>query len=494
MNTLAGKGIPPHGLPSQTVLEQLRAKKTGDANWLHGRLWSMVYYVNEEHLQLMEAANKMFLSENQLNPLAFKSLLEIEKELVNMAAVLMHGDEASTGVFTSGGTESITLALYAYREYARRQKQFSSGRLEIVVPVSIHPVFEKAAHLLDLKVRKAPLGPDFRADPFAMEKLISRRTILIAASAPAYPHGILDPIEAIAVIARKHGLPLHVDACIGGFMLPWVEKLGYPVPLWDFRIPEVTSISADWHKYGYSIKGASVILYRNIEQMRHQFFVSTDWPGGIYASRALMGSRSGGSLAAAWAAAKSLGEAGYLNLARQLMEGIQKLRTLIEALPEIEIIGSPCMTAMAYRTKNGKPDLFTLAEEMERRGWSLDRQHLPDSIHLTLMPQHLPYLDDYASDLKDSLQLISEKPEKLSESAAFYGMAARIPFRNLVKREVLRVLENIYAAPKEETTNKELQWKGDKTDIASENTPEKRADWKNRLLQRLLFLWANRKK
>jgi len=494
MKSQTRANFPANGLPHQTILAQLAAKKSGDADWRNGRIWSMVYFVSEEHLRLMEEASKLFLSENQLNPLAFQSLLGLERELVGMAAGLLHGDEATTGAFTSGGTESIILALYAYREQARRQKRFVRGPLEIVVPESIHPIFEKAAHLLDLKVRKAPVGADFCANPKAVEKLITRRTILLAASAPTYPHGILDPIEDIAAIARKHGLPLHIDACLGGFMLPWVEKLGYPVPRWDFRVPEVTSISADWHKFGYGIKGASVILYRDMALMRNQFFVSTDWSGGIYASRALMGSRSGSSLAAAWAAVHALGEAGYLDLARQLMAGFQKLQSLLEALPEIEIIGNPCMNVLAYRTKQGKPDLFTLAEALERRGWSPDRQHLPDSIHLTLMPHHLPHIDAYISDLKAALQLLKEKPAKLSQSAAFYGLAARIPFRNLVKREVMRILETMLTAPSEkDSNNNQLTWKSDPSEIKTGEATEKSAGWKTRLVQRLLLFWTYKK-
>lgn len=486
--------IPANGLPHQTILAQLAAKKSGDANWRSGRIWSMVYFVNDAHLHLMEEASKLFLSENQLNPLAFQSLLNIERELVGMAAGLLHGDEATTGVFTSGGTESIMLALYAYRELARRQKRFGSGALEIVVPQSIHPVFEKAAHLLDLKVRKAPVGADFQADPKAIEKLITRRTILLAASAPTYPHGVLDPIEDIAAIARKHRLPLHIDACLGGFMLPWVERLGYPVAPWDFRVPEVTSISADWHKFGYGIKGASVILYRDMALMRNQFFVSTDWSGGIYASRALMGSRSGSTLAAAWAAVYALGETGYLDLARQLMEGCQKLRNLLETLPEIEVLGNPCMSALAYRTKQGKPDLFILAEAMESRGWFLDRQHLPDSIHLTLMPHHLPHLDAYINDLKAVLLTLKDQPAQLSENAAFYGLAARIPFRNLVKREVLRMLESMHTAPAEkDSVKKQLSWKSETSEAKTDAALENPAGWKTRLIQRLLYFWSYKK-
>lgn len=487
--------IPANGLPHQTILEQLKTKKSGDAKWRSGRIWSMVYFVSDEHLQLMEEAAKLFLSENQLNPLAFQSLLSLERELVDMATGLLHGDETTTGVFTSGGTESIILALYAYREQAHRERRFGGGSLEIVVPQSIHPVFEKAAHLLGLKVRKAPVGADYCADPAAVEKLITRRTILLAASAPTYPHGILDPIEDIAAIARKHRLSLHIDACLGGFMLPWVERLGYPVSPWDFRVPEVTSISADWHKFGYGIKGASVILYRDMALMRNQFFVSTDWSGGIYASRALMGSRSGSSLAAAWAAAKSLGEAGYLNLAHQLMEGFQKLRSLLETLPEIEIIGHPCMNVLAYRTRQGKPDLFTLAEEMEHRGWSPDRQHLPDTIHLTLMPHHLEHIDAYVNDLKAALLLLKAQPGKLSESAAFYGLAARVPFRNLVRREVLRVLENIYAMPaKKDAVKNQLNWNGEISETESEEKTTEPAGWKARLVQRLLYYWTYTRK
>lgn len=481
--------FPEKGMSPQLVLEQLRAMKSGDANWRSGRIWSMVYFVNDAHLQLLEDASKLFLSENQLNPIAFQSLLTMERDLVRMAADLLHGDENTMGVFTSGGTESIILALYAYREQARRTKR---GILEIVVPQSIHPVFEKAAHLLDLKILKAPVGEDFRANAAAMERLISRRTILLAASAPNYPHGALDPVEAIAAVAQRHKLPLHIDACLGGFMLPWVEQLGHTVEPWDFRVAGVTSISADWHKFGYAVKGASVVLYRNMALMRNQFFVSTDWSGGIYASRALMGSRSGSGLAAAWAAAKSLGKEGYLDLAHQLMQGIQELKEGIESLPELEVLGKPVMNVLAYRTRQGQPDLFALAEQMEQRGWTIDRQHLPDSIHLTLMPHHLPNLTTYLNDLKASLQFAKEHPGELSKSAAFYGLAARLPFRGLVKREVLRVLEEMHLTS--DAAQDHLDWKGEKTITESEVKPAVTAGWKMRFVQRLLRVWANWKR
>ncbi|MBK6947728.1 MAG: aspartate aminotransferase family protein [Haliscomenobacter sp.] len=315
----------------------------------------------------------------------------------------------------------------------------------MVAPASIHPAFDKACHLLGIKLRKAPLAQDFRAGPGQMERLINANTILLAASSPSYPHGLLDPIESIAEIARRRRLPLHVDACIGGFMLPWVEQSGHSLPAWDFRVNGVTSMSADLHKFGYAAKGASLVLYREPEYLKYQFYVATDWPGGIYASTTLLGTRPGGAVSAAWAALMSLGQEGYLRVAGEIMEGVQRLKTALADIEDLEIIGDPVMNIVAFTTRHNQPDIFVVADQLEARGWVVDRQQSPNCLHLTLMRYNIPVLDQYVADLKEALLFARNNPRAVSTgNAAMYGLMARIPFRGVVEKNVRRLFEELY--------------------------------------------------
>jgi len=256
----------------------------------------------------------LFFSENALNPTVFPSLRRMETEVVAMTAALLGGDEHTVGNMTSGGTESLLMAVLTAREWGRAHKPDVQAP-EMVLPATAHPAFEKAAHYFGVRPVHVPVGPDLRADVERMRAAITPRTVLLVGSAPSYPHGVVDPIVEIAQVAQEHGLLCHVDACVGGFELPFLRRLGYPVPDFDFQVPGVTSMSADLHKYGYAAKGASVVLYRDSALRRHQFFAYTDWPGGVYASATLAGTRPAGPIAAAWAVLHYLGEEGYLALA-----------------------------------------------------------------------------------------------------------------------------------------------------------------------------------
>lgn len=439
------KTIPLQGQPEEAVLANMEAMKSGDPKWAEGRTWSLVYHVDDEHRALLQQTARLFISESYANPFAVESIQRMELDIIGMAAGLLNGEESTAGTMTSGGTESILLSLYTYREWARSSQQ-GKKRDELVAPLTIHPAFEKAAHLLGLKVRKAPIDGHCRANIAEMEKLITPRTLLLAVSAPAYPHGTIDPVEAASALALRYGLPLHVDACIGGFMLPWVEKL-HPgsIPPWDFRLPGVTSISADTHKFGYGSKGSSVLLFRSMNHLRHQFFITTDWPGGIYASPTLLGSRSAIPIATAWAAIHSLGQEGYLDIARNIMEGCARLRAGIEAMPELTILGQPCMNILAFATRSNKPDIFVIADFLEERGWVVDRQQRPHSIHLTVMQHNLPAIGKYLLDLKEAIAYASNNPQaKAQGSAAVYGLMARIPFRGMVSTNVRQLFEKLY--------------------------------------------------
>jgi sphinganine-1-phosphate aldolase len=436
--------IPPKGEDPDLILQQIRKMKEDDVAWKEGRAWSLVYYANEEHERLLQAAYSELFSTNYLNPLGFKSLHKMEQEVVHMTKDMLHGDDKGVGVMTSGGTESILVAMLCYRERAGKLHP-RIAKPEVVLPITIHPAFDKAAHLFGLQLRKAPVDENRSAIPEAMESLINENTILLAASAPSYPNGVLDPVVAIADIALRHHLPFHVDGCIGGFMLPWVEKLGYEVPLWDFRVPGVSSISADVHKFGYGAKGASVLVYRSMEYMHHQFVVTTDYPGGIYISPTLLGTRPGGPIAAAWAGMKHLGQEGYMSIAKKLMEGAQKLLTGLTSIPGIRVIGHPCMNLISYTTTNGRPDIFVIADQLEDKGWMVDRQQMPDCIHLTILPTNVVVIDQYLTDLKDAHAYATAHPGAAAKgNAAIYGLMARIPFRGMVEKSVKKIMEDMY--------------------------------------------------
>lgn len=431
------------GIDGEALLEQMRSMKGEDADFVGGRTWSMVYWPGDEHHHVTERANNLFLATNGLNPFAFKSLRRMEREVVQMTAGLLTGPETTVGTMTSGGTESILLAVHTYRERARARWPWIRHP-EMVVPETIHVAFDKAAHYFGVRLRKIPVGPDKRADVRAMRRAIGRNTIAIAASAPQYAHGVVDPIEELAAIAEKKRIPFHVDACFGGFILPFLERLGHPIPSWDFRVPGVTSISADVHKYGYAPKGASVLVYRDMSYLRHQFFVSTDWPGGVYVSPTMQGTRPGGCIAGAWASMMHMGEEGYLALAAQALEGATRLRAGLAAIPEIRMLGAGHSTIVTW-TCDGV-DTYAVADQLAEKGWSVDRQQKPPSIHCTVNASNLPVLDTYLADVAEAVALVKANPELAKEGeAAMYGMMAKVPVRRLVSSSVRKVMEQMYA-------------------------------------------------
>ncbi len=423
------------GRNADDVLTELASRGKADTDWRGGRVFSLVYHAGDEHEAMLKRAHALYASANLLNPMAFASLKQLEREIVATAAELFHGPGAA-GAVTSGGTESILCAVAAYRDRAGKRHP------ELVVPRTVHPAFDKAAHYFGVKLVKVDVGPDFRADVKAMGKAITRRTIGLVGSAPQYPHGVVDPIAELGALAVKRGVPLHVDACVGGFELPWLERLGRPVPLWDFRVPGVTSISADLHKFAYAAKGASLLLWRSPKHMKHQIFVATDFPGGIYASPTMLGTRPGGPIAAAWAALQVLGEDGYLALARKAADAADALRAGIAAIPGLVVLPSHS-TIVSYAALG--VDIYAVADRLEARGWTIDRQHRPATIHLTVTANHAPIVEHYLSDLRAAVAAVRAEP-KLAKSgtAPMYGMAARMPVRRLVASKVRDMIAKMY--------------------------------------------------
>jgi glutamate/tyrosine decarboxylase-like PLP-dependent enzyme len=436
--------LPPEGRNEEEILREMEQYGGNDADYRAGRTWSLVYYLGERHTKFLEKAYNLYFSANALNPMAFKSLKRFETGVVRMTASMLNGDRNVVGTMTSGGTESCLLAVKTYRDLARDRKRIR-GTPEMVVPESVHVAFEKAAAYFGVKAVHAPLDRNYRVDVNAVEKLINRRTVLVVASAPSYPHGVIDPIDDLAALCRDKGIPMHVDSCLGGFLLPFVEKLGYEVPPFDFRVPGVTSMSADVHKYGYSAKGASVILYRNVDILRHQLFVYENWPGGIFASPALLGTRPGGAIAAAWAAMQVMGEEGYLRNARITMEVTRKLIEGIDSMPELSVLGSPPMSVFAYGSRSKDVDIYAVADRMDEKGWHIDRQQRPESLHCMVTPHHQAFADKYLSDLRNSVTHVKKHPElSTTGGAATYGMISRIPVRTMVKKNVLEMMTDLY--------------------------------------------------
>lgn len=397
---MPGKSLPRSGFAAEDVLATLEALRDDDVRWHDGRVWSLVFHAGDELSRFTKRAYTTFFSENGLNPSAFPSLKRLENEVVAMTAALLGGGDEVAGSMTSGGTESILMAVKTAREWARaRHPRITQP--EMILPTSAHPAFEKAAHYFGVRPIHVGVGKDFRADIKATRRAISRRTILLVGSAPQYPQGVVDPIEALAELAAKRGILCHVDACVGGFMLPFVRDMGYAVPPFDFGVQGVTSMSVDLHKYGYAAKGASVVLYRDASLRKHQYFAYTDWPGGIYVSPSMTGTRPGGAIAAAWAVMHRLGHDGYLEIARSVMITARRLRRRVDSIEDLQILGEPHMSVMCIGSDT--LDIYEVGDQMQARGWHLDRQQSPPSLHLTINHAHIQSADQFIEDLRDAV-------------------------------------------------------------------------------------------
>lgn len=434
--------IPKEGRPYGEILEQLDLFAADDPDYKNAKTWSLVYYLDDEYTQFLAKAYEKFFSANGLNPTAFRSLKRFEKEVVGFTAELFHVDEEACGVMTAGGTESCMLAVKTYRDWGLAK---GIKKPEMVVPETAHVAWGKGAEYFGVKIRRAPLADDLRVDVNAAEKLINKNTVMILAGAPEYPHGMIDPVEELAELAQRHKIPMHVDACVGGYILPFIEACGIELPLWDFRVPGVTSISADIHKYGFAAKGASCILYRSIEYFKHQVYVEHDWPGGVFASPALLGTRPGGAYAAAWAAIQANGMDGYTQLARRTMDAVNRIKAGIAQIPELEIIGNPPASLISYRSTDPGVNIFAVGDVMQSKGWHIDRLQRPDALHAMVTAPHEKVVDTYINDLKESVAHVKEHPELAQQGeAATYGMIAHIPLKGMVRKSVLDMFANSY--------------------------------------------------
>lgn len=395
--------LPEKGLDWSELQSELAARGANDAKWRDGKTAVYVFNAGPEVEHVQKEAYTAFMSENGLGPLAFPSLAQMEKDVVSMGLDLLHGPEGSTGAITSGGTDSITMAMKTARDYARSKGH--SGPANIVLPQSAHLAFDKAAHLMDIEVRRVALKDDgsYEADPDAMADTLDSQTIMMVGSAPNFPHGIIDPIEALSEIAVDKDVWLHVDACVGGYFAPFARMNGVPVPPFDFELPGVSSMSADLHKYGYAAKGASTVLFRSENLYQHMPFDMAGWSGAPMKTPTLAGTRPGGAISAAWAVMNFLGVEGYRDLqgkvcaAREAVE--EGLRTR-----GFEILGKPMLGLIAFR----HPELhaFAIYGEIYRRGWFTSVTKEPPSLHLILSPKHVDVADQYLADLDAACEAV----------------------------------------------------------------------------------------
>jgi glutamate/tyrosine decarboxylase-like PLP-dependent enzyme len=394
-------GLPEHGLPADEVIAALAAKRAHDARWEDGRTFGMVYDGGPEVRAVAERAAALFLHENALNTRAFPSLAEIQSEVVGATAALFHAPEGAAGFMTSGGTESILMAVKAARERGRVERGVTAP--EMVVAESAHAAFHKAAHYFGIRLHKVPVDASWRADVDAMAGFVNEQTVLVVGSAPQYPQGVIDPIPELAALAESAGASMHVDACMGGFVLPFMEMNGEVLPPWDYRVDGVTTISADIHKLGYAPKGASVLVHRTKQLRAHQTFVFDDWLGGFYASPGMQGSRPGLPMATAWAVMHHLGIDGYRRLTGIAIDAARRMIAGVRAIDGLTVLGEPQAQCLAIAVASGheqRLDVFEVGDAMQARGWYHDRQAPPDSLHATVNAGNAPVMDEYLADLR----------------------------------------------------------------------------------------------
>lgn len=392
--------FPEKGIEKEALIQQLKNLKADDADWRSGRNFAYVYFAGDEVLNTVKEAYDLYFSENALNPTAFPSLRKMESEVIAMCADLLGSDGNVTGSMTSGGTESILMAVKTARTWGLKEKSITAP--EIILPSTAHPAFHKACYYFNLKPVVVEVGSDFKAIPEKMEAAISDNTVMLVGSAPSYPQGVIDPIQPISNLALKHNLLCHVDACVGGLFLPFLKTLYPQFSAFDFALPGVTSISADIHKYGYAAKGASVVLYKNAALRKHQFYVYTEWSGGIYGSPAIAGTRPGGAIAGAWAALNYIGFEGYVDLVKRTLAIREKLREAIEDIPELHIFGKPEMSIICLGSD--QLDIYEIGDELSVMGWLIDRQQNPSSLHLTLTVAHEKSIDQFVFDLRTAVK------------------------------------------------------------------------------------------
>ncbi|XP_019394190.1 PREDICTED: sphingosine-1-phosphate lyase 1 [Crocodylus porosus] len=438
------KALPAQGISQDELLEKMKDYSSmSEVHWEDGKVSGTVYGGEEKLTNLLVKVYEKFAWSNPLHPDIFPGLRKMEAEVVRMACTLFHGGPSSCGVMTSGGTESILMACKAYRDLAYER---GIKHPEMLVPKSVHAAFDKAAHYFGLKIVHIPLTKTMQVDVQAMRRAISKNTAMLVCSAPQFPHGVMDPIEDVAKLALKYRIPFHVDACLGGFLIVFMEKAGFPLQHpFDFRVEGVTSISADTHKYGYAPKGSSVLLYSDKKYRHYQFFVAPDWQGGIYASPTMAGSRPGGIIAACWATMMHVGEDGYVEATKKIINTARFIESELRKIDGILIFGNPEVSVISVGSDTF--DIYRLSNLLATKGWNLNVLQFPRSIHLCITLLHTKdgVAELFLEDVKECIFEIMKDPgAKTTGMGAIYGMAQSIPDRSLVAEMSHAYLDSLY--------------------------------------------------
>jgi sphinganine-1-phosphate aldolase len=443
--------LPRLGMPTSALLETLSALAKKEAPmWRDGRVSGGVYHGDETHLHFLNEVYALYSQANPLHADVWPSVARFEADLVHFTARFLGGnpkheddEQVVCGTLSSGGTESIMLAMKAYRDFGRLHRGIKKGN--IVAPASAHPAFDKAAHTMDVEMRRVPVLDDGRADIAAMKAACDSSTLVMVGSAVGFPHGVLDPIEELSEFARSKRIGFHTDACLGGFILAFAAEAGFPVPKFDFSLPGVTSMSADTHKFGYAAKGSSVVLYRGKTLRRHQYFTTPEWTGGLYVTPGFAGSRPGALIASAWATMMSLGREGYVKNTKLVLETAREIRQGIESIPQLRIIGNP-LWVIAF--KSDQVDVYRVLDEMAKRGWSLNGLQNPAAVHLCVTLRHAQpgVAKKFIDDLRASVDAVRDTPPSKDGMAPVYGLASSLPFKGMVSDLLCAYVDALYDA------------------------------------------------
>jgi sphinganine-1-phosphate aldolase len=432
--------LPAAGVSREEVLRQVAAMATEERiKWERGQVSGTYYHGGAEHYAFLNSVFALYSHANLLQRDLCPSGTKFEAEILAMTRAMLHGDQEVVGSVTSGGSESIFNAVLVYRELGRQR---GIALPEIVAPESIHPAFEKAAFYLGLKLVRLAVK-DYRADIERTRAEIGPNTVALAASAGNYPWGLIDPIAELAELALSNKIGLHVDGCLGGFILPWIEQLGHTVPPFDFRLPGVTSMTCDTHKYGFGLKGTSTVLYRGKHLRRLQYFRTSDWQGGIYVSPTVQGSRSEGLSAATWASMVTTGQDGYLEAARAIMKAAETIKKGVKAIAELDIVGHPTfLIALASRSV----DIFHVNDFLASRGWRLNGCQNPPAIHfcITLPQTGAGVADRFVVDLREAVAYAKNPPAATAQSGALYGLAGNAGQHEVLDELLFAFLDATY--------------------------------------------------
>lgn len=438
--------LPATGRDRDDVLAEMRQIRAREEDrWEDGFASGAVYHGDPAHIAFLDEVYSLNSQANPLHSDLWPSATKYEAEIVAMVGAMLHGggDEAPDvcGTVSSGGTESILLAMKTYRDQAAATRGVT--RPNLVAPVTAHAAFDKASQYFGIELRKAPVGPDFRADVDAARALVDDDTVAMVGSAVNYPQGVIDPIEDLASIAAERGIGFHTDSCLGGFVLPWAERLGYRVPPFDFRVPGVTSMSCDTHKFGYAAKGTSVVLYRDRELRAHQYYRTAEWPGGLYFSPTFAGSRPGALSAQAWAALVSIGEEGYLDASRRILETGAEVKAGVDRIDGLRVQGDP-LWVVAFESTDPALNIYAVLDRMSHRRWSLNGLQHPPAVHLCVTLRHTQpgVAERFLADLEASVAEVRADPDAAGMMAPVYGMAASVDGRGTVE-DILRTYVDV---------------------------------------------------